>query len=267
MPEEIIEGGTETAPVTPVVVAPVAPVTPAPAQANGSVEWEKQRKGLTADLAKERAARQQFETQNQTFQAELAAERKRIQALVGVTPQNPEETEAAEIRARFGKVFSKEQLLEQMGLSPDDIEDIKAARAERKASQDTQNHYWARHAKEMVKSVGAEIAKEFGDLSERQTDTVTKAYVLRAQSDPEFLARHEAGDPTLAAEFAKEWLGDWYEPAKRKALASEIGQFRRVPNGQTRGIVNQGEKKINVNNNDEVMDLLVAGRQFEGTRR
>lgn len=267
MAEEIVDGGgTPAAPVVaPVVGTPAAPVTPAPAQAAGSVDWEKQRTGLTNDLAKERKQRQQFEAQVTQYQTELAAEKKRVQALAGVNPVSTEEAEAAEIRARFGKVFTQEQLLEQLGLTPADIEDIKAARDERASSKATSDHYWTRHAQSMVDGATAEVAKSYGGtLTEKQKATITRAYVLRAQEDPAFLERHENGDKALAAEFAKEWIDEWFEPAKRNALATEVNQFRRVPNGQSRGIANSGEKKIDVTNNDQVMDLLVAGRKERG---
>lgn len=266
MAEEIVDGGTPAAVATPVVVAPVTPVsTPAPTQATGSADWERQRTGLTNDLAKERKQRQAFEAQATQFQTELAAERRRVQALAGVTPQSAEDTEAAEIRARFGKVFNQEQLLEQLGLSKEDIEDMKAARAERANSQATSDHYWNRHAQSMVDSAASEIAKHYGgNLSEKQKATITRAYVLRAQEDPAFYERHENGDKTLAAEFAKEWVDEWFEPAKRTALAANVDRFRQVPGGKDRNIVNQGEKKIDVNDPKAVEDMLVAGFRERG---
>lgn len=267
MPEEIVEGGPAPAPSPTPTPTPTPSPTPAPAPApSGSADWERQRSGLTADLAKERKQRQQFEQQYQTAQAELASERKRVQALAGLTPQSPEEADAAEIRDKFGKVFSREQLLAHLGLSQEDLDGMKGARASQKAAQDIEQRHWTRHAKEMFSSVAKEVAKEYGELSKAQTDAINQQYALRCQADEAFAERHEAGDPTLAADFAKEWLTTWFEPAKRRALATNVNQFRPVPNGQNRSIVNQGDKKIDVNNNDEVMNLLVAGRTFEPRR-
>jgi hypothetical protein len=263
--EIVVEGGTPAS-VTPVVDKPVVPVsTPAPTQANGSADWERQRTGLTNDLAKERKQRQDYEKQATQFQTELALERKRIQALTGITPTSPEEAEAAEIRDRFGKVFSREQLLQQLGLTPEDLEEMKSDREERASAKAANEHYWTRHAQGMVDSAASEIAKSYGgELSEKQKATVTRAYVLRAQEDPEFLQRHENGDKTLAAEFAKEWISEWFEPAKRTALAANVDRFRQVPGGKDRNIVNQGEKKIDVNDPKAVEDMLVAGFRERG---
>jgi hypothetical protein len=131
-----------------------------------------------------------------------------------------------------------------------------------------EQHYWGKHGKAMVSDVSKELSTVYGgELTERQTNAITQAYVLRAQQDPEFLERHEAGDPELVKSFAKEWIEDWFEPARRQITKAQVGQFRPVPNGNVRNIVNQGEKKIDVNNNDQVMDMLVAGRTFTGRNR
>jgi hypothetical protein len=243
---------------------PTPPPTPDPAQAK-SGDWEREKRGIQADLAKERKSRQQFEQQVQQHQTELALERKRIQALTGVNPLSAEDSDAADIRARFGKVFSREQLLEHLGMSADDLADLKSAKEDRERLKTLENQHWTKHNSAVVKEVTAEISKAYGGtLNDKQKDNILKLYVLRAQSDPEFLARHEDGDPTLVKEFAQEFLTNWFEPAKRSALAAEVGQFRRVPNGQSRGIVQQGEKAIDVKDPKAVEDMLVAGFRERG---
>ncbi len=237
---------------------------PDPAQAKGGDDADKRFRGIQADLARERKSRQEFERKSQEFETRLAAETRRVQALAGVTPVGADEAEAAEIRARFGKVFSREQLLEQLGMTPDEIEEMRESLKERKSLQATTDHYWKTHGQAMVSSVVKDVEASYGDLNDKQKQALTKAYVLRLQADPEALDRHENGDQTFVKEFAKEWLDDWFEPARRKVTAAEVNQFRRVPNGKDRNLVQSGEKQINVNNNDEVMDLLVKGRTFTG---
>ena len=264
MPEEIVEGGAAAAVVTPPVAETPAPVvTPAAAQATSGVDHEARFKGIQADLAKERKQRQQYEQQARQFQTELDAERKRVQALAGLTPKSAGDAEAEAVRARFGELFPHLN-----GLTAEDIADMKAAKEDRARLHDMERNYWGKHGKAMVGDVAKELAVTFGgELTKRQTDQITQAYVLRAQADPEFLERHEAGDPALVKEFAKEWIEDWFEPAKRQAIKSQVGQFRPVPNGQVRNIVNHGEKKIDVTNNDQVMDFISQGRTFTGRNR
>ena len=86
------------------------------------------------------------------------------------------------------------------------------------------------------------------------------------------LARHEnhalgmdgRGVLALVKEFAKQWIEDWFEPARRRITASTLGQHRPVPSGKDRGLVTQGEKKIDVNDAKAVEDILVAGFRERG---
>ena len=262
------EGGTPTPSATPIATpSPTPTVTPNPAPApgnNSGEDWERRFKGIQGDLAKERKARQEYEKrlqqQETTYQANLDAERRRVAALAGVNVTSPEEQEANELRGRLAKVATPEWLLSQLGISAEELQGLKAAQGDRQRLTDIERHYWGQHGDKMVKDVTTALAKEYGsELSKRQIDTITRAYVLRAQQDPEFLERHEAFDPTLIADFTKEWVEDWYEPAKRRVLSAEAGRFRPVPSGKDRSLVNQGEKKIDVNDPKAVEDLLVAG--------
>ena len=243
---------------------------PDPAQGTkGGDDVEKRFKGIQADLAKERKARQGYEQKLQQqdiqYKAELAAERKRIAALAGINVPSPEEAEADDIRQRLGKVATSEWLLSQLGISKEELADFKAAREDRSRLSDMEKHYWGKHGQLMVSQVTKALAKEYGgELTKRQADTIAQAYVLRAQADPEFLQRHEDGDDALVTDFAKEWLEDWYEPARRRITATEVDRFRRVPSGKDRNLVTTGEKKIDVNDAKQVEDLLVAGFKERG---
>src|SRR3990167_9107393 len=63
---------------------------PDPAQGTkGGDDAEKRFKGIQADLAKERKARQQFEQQVTLARAELDAEKRRVAALAGVNIASP----------------------------------------------------------------------------------------------------------------------------------------------------------------------------------
>jgi hypothetical protein len=240
--------------------------TPDPTPGNKGDDWEKRFKGVTSDLQKERQARQRYEADLKAARDETAAERRRIQALVGVNAPSPEDAELDAIRSQAGKALTPEWILKQLGLTQEEFTEIKEARKDRARLSDMEKHYWGKHGTAMVADVSKALSKEYGgDLSKRQLDTITKAYVLRAQQDEAFLERHESGDPTLVEEFAKEWLEDWYEPAKRRITSQEAGRFRPVPNGQGRApLAGQGEKKIDVKDDKAVADLLVAGFRERG---
>lgn len=232
-----------------------------PGGAQASVDSEKRFKGIQADLAKERKQRQEFEARVKQYETELAQERRRIAALAGVNTPSAQDQESEEIRQRFS------QLYPHLGqLSPEDIQALREMRSEMESLREIRNRYWTDRADTMVGGIAEAVAKEMGakTLSERQLQAIQLSYAIRAKSDPEFLARHEAGDKTLAAEFAKEWVEDWFEPVKRRATTQEANRFRPVPRGGDRSVVQTGEKPIDVNNNDEVMDRLVAGFRERG---
>jgi hypothetical protein len=95
----------------------------------------------------------------------------------------------------------------------------------------------------MLDSAVAGMQKALGgDLTDRQRGRLEKAYFQEAQTNPEFLARHEAGDPKLVEEFVKEFVEDFVEPGRRKALADEQSRMRRVPSSRDRSVVGAGIK-------------------------
>mgnify|MGYP001605668522 CR=1 FL=1 len=216
-------------------------------------DYEKRFKGIQADLQKERKARQQYEADLKTARAEVDSERKRVRALAGVETKSESETEDEAIKQRL-------QALGYPSLTKEDLEALRELRQTQGNLQQTTEHYWIRHAGQMVDSVYGEVEKEIGGkLSARQKERIQAEYAREAGRNPEFLERHESGDKTLAAEFAKQLSEDWFEPARRKYTQQESQRFRAVPSGKDRGIVTHGEKKVDVNNNDAVMDVLVKG--------
>ncbi len=254
---EVVDAGTKT-PDSNNVEKPVVPVVPVTAQANSG--WEAEKRGFLADLKKERAARQASEAAVATHQAELAQERRRVQALAGVNPKSDADTEADEVRAKFGQLFPG-----LAKLSDAQIEKLLSVADRADSLEEATASQWDRHGRKMLSTVVDAFAKELGgELTDRQIAKLKKAYVAEAEENPEFLARHEQGDPTLVAEFVKDFAADFLEPARRKALANQLDRQPRVPSGRDRSIVGAGGKKIDVTKDADVMDLLVAGRRERG---
>ena len=247
---------------------PAVPQTTAPAAGNSG--WETEKKAFIADLQKERRQRQEYERQVASITSERDQERRRVQALAGVNPQSGEEVEADQIRAKInqlypvlGKLTDKQvDRLLRLADSGDSLEQVTS-------------HHWTTHGRRMLDSLTEAATKSFGGkLSDRQSNRMKAAYVQEAQDSQvdergqalpgTFLYRHEQGDPTLIEEFIKAWDEDWFEPAKRNAQAGAVNQFRRVPSGRDRSVVNTGEKQIDVNDANAVEDLLVKGFRERG---
>lgn len=242
-----------------------APV-PVPVPANNG--WEAEKKAFIADLQKERKARQAVETQANTWKAQYETEQKRVRALSGVDPLNPAEAEAAEIRAKFKSVVTREHLLEMAGLTEDDVASIKANREQAAQLQTSIDQNWNRHAREMSQVFEKEVAAELGGekLTDRQTKRLIGAFIQECTVNPELLQRYEAGDVEAVKQFTKEWAEDWLKPAQRKAQAVDLGRRQPLPSGKDRTVTTSGGKKIDVNDPQAVEDLLVAGYRERGGR-
>ena len=112
----------------------------------------------------------------------------------------------------------------------------------RAALEQQQVQAFATHSGRMIAQIHQGIAAEYGDLTDRQKRRINAAYLYENQSNPEFHARHNQGDPALVAEFVKEMIEDLVDPIKKKATASEASRFRPVPGGRDRSTPLKGEK-------------------------
>jgi FtsZ-binding cell division protein ZapB len=263
MADEIVE--------QPVVDSPEGDNTPAEPKVPASTQvavpaansWDAEKKAFIADLQKERKARQASETQANSYKTQYETEQRRVRALSGVDPINPQEVEANEVRARFSQLYP-----ELAGLTKEDIEAIRELKNRSSELSQTTEHYWQSHGRTMLGSLEKEVAAEFGGdkLTPSQSKVLRAAYVQAAQEDPAFLQRHEDGDETLLKEFAKTFAEDWIKPAQRKAAAVDFNQRRPIPSGKDRSVAAPGGKKIDVTDNKAVEDFLIAGYRDRGGR-
>ncbi len=217
-------------------------------------------KGVISDLQKERQARQRYDADLRAAKAELEQERRRIQALVGVNSKSEDEATEELVKQRLQKLYPWME-----GMTADDIKDLRELRSQMAEMKNATLHTWQVHGQKMLDSVTGNVEKALGGkLSERQALRIQQAYIEEAKNDPAFLARHEAGDPKLAEEFAKTFIEDFVEPGRRQATAAEVARRPRVPGGRDRSIVGSNDKPIDVKDDKAVEDLLVKGFRERG---
>lgn len=237
---------------------------PAPTPAPGDPkpgQPDRREAGVLADLQKERKARQALEQQLATHKAELESERRRVQALAGVNPKSEGEVEDEQIRQHFAQVFPSLAKLNSEKL----LERLEKLLAAADTNEDTTKRYWNDRATQMTQGVVEAISEELGgDLSERQVKNIRAAYATRAQNDPDFLARHEEADPKLIEEFAKEWIEDWFVPARRKVITNEVARNRPVPGSRDRSIAGPKPKAIDFKDQKAVEDAMVESFRGHG---
>lgn len=233
-----------------------------PAQARAQAE-DPRIKGLLADLKKEREARQRFERDHSSATAELERERKRVLALSGIEPKSKEDEDIALVRERLEKIYPWMKNMTDEKLQA--LDSMNGTVEEMRNATTTQ---WKAHGQKMLTTLKGSLQKALGGgkLSDRQSARIQEAYVGAARSNPDFLSRHESGDPALIEEFVKEWVEDFVEPGRRSALQTETQSQRRprVPGGKDRSIVGANDKPIDVKDNKAVEDMLVQSFRAKG---
>lgn len=222
---------------------------------------DERNRGILADLQKERKARQEFERQVQSFKQQLEQQTRRVQVLAGVNPKSEDETARDEVLERLRAVNPA-----LADITADDLKSLREIRAQQTTLQAATEHHWMLHGEAMLTKVVDGVAKAFGgQLSERQLTRVKNAYVREAEDNPEFLARHDRGDQKLIDEFVKDWVEDFFEPARRHVTKSEVDRMRRVPGARDRSVAGGGApKKINYSDPKALEDALVASFREHG---
>ena len=226
-----------------------------------AAKWEDdpRAKGMLADLQKERKARQDYETRHRELESNLAEERRRVAALTGIQPQSKEDVLDQQVRDRFKQLFPH-----LADLTPDDVQAIREGKLAAASSEAFQTQQWTNHHRGMLGAVHEAIAKDLGELNERQIKRINAAYVTQCEQDPAFMKQVEAGNKAAVLQFATEYLEDFVAPVTRKVTAQEAGRFRPVPGGRERSLPMKGDKPIDVNDPKAVEDFLVAGVKAKG---
>lgn len=255
--------GTTTTPTQTTAQTPAQQTTQQTAghQTGTSDAERRAEQGRLADLQKERRARQQFEQQYQAERFQRETLQRQIQALTGASPKTQDALDAEEVKANLAKYLPGLAKLDDAT-----IERLLAVAESKDTFEQTANHYWTQHGTRMIEAVESGIAKEFGSesLTPKQQKAIRAAYRYEAESNPEFLTRHEQGDKTLIAEFVKDYTESFFEPARRKVTQSTVNQQRNVPQGGQRSVIGAGGQKVDLTNDKAFGDAAVEAFKNRG---
>ena len=217
-------------------------------------------KGITADLAKERKARQEYEKRFKELESRYSERDKQFQALAGVKQPSAQEQEYDAIRDQFKQVFPK------LGaLSDEKVDRLLELLENADGLQEVQKNHWNRHGQEMVDSLASNVSELIGgDLSARQRRALIAAYIADVEQDEDIRAKYDSGDKAHLKEFAKAWAEEWLTTAKRKVTATNVSQNRAVPRSGDRSVTTTAGKKIDVTDDKAVADFLAEGFRSRG---
>lgn len=204
----------------------------------------------------------------ETLELQFAEANKRIQALAGVTPVDPNTAEAEKIREAF---FALPGMAHFRQLTPESVKQLLGLAQSGQVLTETARNHWDRHATATYKKLDDAVAEHLGidALSERQAARINTAFIAMLRSDEaKYRQRYEDGDETLITEFVKEFVDDFFEPVRRSATAGAIPKPPRVPRGGSSAPVTQGAPQIDYNDsvaveNEAVRRLKEAGHLRE----
>ena len=183
---------------------------------------------------------------------ELDQERRRVRAAMGIDAPDPDEAERQALAQQLKKAFPR--LGKILDLEDTQFENLLGAPDQISHLSQMKDFVYGQVADRMMGSVESAIAEELGsDLTPLQKRAIGMAYYQRAESDPDFLSRHEAQDATLVDEFVKEWLDGWVTPIRRNLTRNNVERANpRVPRGRDRAVVVQGKPDIDYSNEEAV---------------
>lgn len=233
---------------------------------------------------------QQVNTERNTLKTENARLQAQIQALTNTAPPDEKAAKTAQIRDAFFELFPNAKRLLTNDQMLEKLEQISS-----QGDQVTQaaQHVWATHSDNVLESVRSEVQAGMGAdaLSERQAARVNKAFgdyveddVKRAAQElvdegreptekairqrSTVLQQYERKDPKLFKAFAKEFLEDFYEPARRQVTSGEVRRnSAAIPLGRTRGpVVTNTGTKHDPKNLDAVLDAAISTAKERGVQ-
>ena len=220
-------------------------------------KWEEtpQFKAMVRELQAERTKFKTLESTHTTTAAEVAEWKRKVEALTGIKPPSKDDTDREAILARLREIVPE---LGDLGSIKEIREQLEQQR-EQQAVRESTNHSIG-----IVGQIHKGIAAQMGELSNAQKNAINALYFYNNYTNPEFHARHNAGDPALIQEFVKDYLDNVYTPIKSKVTSSEAGRFRPVPGGKDRSSPLRGEKPIDVT--DEAAMKGMLAKKFQRDR-
>lgn len=224
--------------------------------------WDAEKRGFISDLQKERQQRQELERRIAAAEAERDTERNRVRALTGVNTPSKDEAARAAVREEIGNMYPVLK-----GLNEEQLTKVLTLAEKADSLEQAVNHHWTQHAQSMIDNAYKGVEKAIGGkLSERQQKALGQLYLAEAANNPEFLKRHNASDPTLTEEFVKQFIEDWFEPARRSAIAEQTKRQRPVPDGKGRSPISVGGKKIEIKTDKDFADAMAGAYVEQGGR-
>jgi hypothetical protein len=166
------------------------------------------------------------------MEAQVHFLRQQLAALTGVQPPTAEEAandpEARLIREQFHRLFPRLAKLEQLA---DKLERFAAVDPEQLTS--STEHYWTALGHETLNQVIEKMQDVIGgQLTPFAQKVLCQSFVAWVESDPDLQQRYTMRDPSLVADYIKEYQAGILDPFRRKstsAVQQRVQATARLP--------------------------------------
>jgi hypothetical protein len=189
---------------------------------------------------------------------ELKAERQRVLALAGVTPQKPEDAERQQVADAFYALFP------QMAMFKDPEIANKLAKMLERGDELSQasDHVWDGLTRRTLDTLVTKFAEETGsdpaEMNDRDRRELAALFFQMSADDPQgFQKRYEREDPKLVEEFLTRLRTRYFDPVRRTAAAGMVRGQPRVPSGGPSRPVVSAPPKIDFADREAVENAAV----------
>lgn len=185
----------------------------------------------------------------QQLEVDIAERDRKIAALAGVAPVDPNAQKSQQVKDAFFQMFPafrhlanlSDQQMERLLRAPESADQVK----------EIETRYWRQQGDSFQGKVFSEVANAIGadSLSEDQKSDLQSSFhswfgaKCRAELEASgnaasaTLDRYQAQDPSLIADFVKRVTNNWVEPARRRVTQQTLTRTRPVPSSAGRSQV------------------------------
>lgn len=205
-----------------------------------------------------------FKTKATTLEAENTRLKQQIAQTLGIPSGQVSDARTEGIKEELLKIFP--QLKTLGGLSDEQLQQLLQTPGQVAQTNDFVQRGYQKHANQVVKDIVGKVNEALGsDLSDRATKNLRSAFAsfieeeaIRSQQQggpTDTFQKYLDGDEGLIEAFAKEWVDDYVEPAKRRATAQAAQRTNvRVPDSKGRGQMTQVVKPQKFESWDDRLD-------------
>lgn len=232
-------------------------------------------------LREETEKRRELEQRLTAFETQIAERDRKIAALAGVNPQDPDEQKAEQVRNAFFQMFPNMKRLAD--LTDEQIEALARVPDFVEQSSRQEMEGWSRHGDSQLSIVSEKIAQAYGmetlDADQQQDLRDSLARWLRTkasreiesgdyspQNPPPTIRRYERGDAKLLDEFVTDHTKRWVEPARRTVTAQTTNRIRPTVNSSGRAQVTSVSRPEKFKSLDERIDFALNVAKERGAQ-